>query len=293
MNDPAVAAMLVALLGVDSLHFIWARLLHPIISPSISPFYVLAIATVEVGVYGLVTRQLNWKTLRDNAWFFLAIGFLIGISTNINYEAIGLLNDPGVASLLAQTGTVWGLALSLVWLKDRMLPIQGLGAALSISGLVVINFQAGEYIQLGSLLILISTFSYAMHAAVTKKYGGEIDFINFFFYRILFTTLTLSLFSMVRGGLVTPPSGKAWLFLILAGTTDVVISRTLYYLALRRMRMSMHTLFLTLSPAVTVAWSLLLFGLYPSPRQLLGGAIILGGVLLVNLGRRKSAIGTK
>lgn len=287
--DMQTAAMMAALVAVDSLHFVWAKLIHAEMSPVVSPLYVLGISTVEVGIFGLVTGKLNLKVLRDHLWFFIVIGFLIGVATNINYTAIGLL-DPGVASLLGQTGTIWGLILGILWLKDRLNPLQGTGAVLAITGLVVINFQGGEYLQLGSLLILISTFSYALHTAITKRFGGQIDFLNFFFYRVLFTSLALLVFTTARGGLSLPPSGKAWLFLLLTGTTDVVISRVLYYIALRRMPMSVHTLFLTASPVVTILWTLIIFGLYPLPKEILGGTIILSGVLLVNLGRQRKSV---
>ena len=50
----------------------------------------------------------------------------------------------------------------------------------------------------------------------------------------------------------------------MAGTVDVVISRVLYYLALRRLRMSIHTVILTLSPVITILWSLALFDVLPT-----------------------------
>ncbi len=75
------------------------------------------------------------------------------------------------------------------------------------------------------------------------------------------------------------------LLVILAGTVDVVISRALYYLALRRLDMSLHTILLTLSPVVTMGWSLVLWGSRPSVQELLGGLGILAGVLLVTASR--------
>jgi drug/metabolite transporter (DMT)-like permease len=66
---------------------------------------------------------------------------------------------------------------------------------------------------------------------------------------------------------------------------DVVISRTLYYVALRRLKMSVHSIVLALSPVAAICWSLLLFDTFPTPQQLLGGAAVILGVLLVTVGR--------
>ena len=107
--------------------------------------------------------------------------------------------------------------------------------------------------------------------------------MDFFFFRLLCTTGFLFLFSLGRRALVWP-NGPAWLLLTLAGTLDVVISRALYYAALRRSTLSMFNVVLTLSPVITVVWSLLLFGTTPSLQQLLGGVAVLLGVLIVNFG---------
>jgi len=66
-----------------------------------------------------------------------------------------------------------------------------------------------------------------------------------------------------------------------AGTVDVVLSRVLYYVALRRLKMSIHTIILTLSPMLTILWSVILFSEKPSAQAFIGGAAVIAGVLLV------------
>ncbi|TAK11165.1 MAG: DMT family transporter [Anaerolineae bacterium] len=275
-----IVPLLVALLAVDSLHFIFARLLLPHIAPQTSALFVLTIAAVEIGAFGLITRQLHLNILRRRLGFFLAVGLLVSLSTTINYEAVAFV-DPGTATLLAQTGTLWALGLGIFWLRERLSPKQLGGAGLAVVGLFVMTYQAGDYLRVGSLLVLTSAFLYALHAAVAKR-GSDIDFLDFFFFRVLMTTLFLLVFTGVRGRLDWP-SAAAWPFLILAGTTDVVISRALYYMALRRMPLSLHTIALTLSPIATILWALALFDTLPGPRQLVGGLLVLAGVGVIGL----------
>jgi drug/metabolite transporter (DMT)-like permease len=73
----------------------------------------------------------------------------------------------------------------------------------------------------------------------------------------------------------------------------VTISRTLYYLTLRRLTLSVHTIILTLSPAIAILWTLFLFSIWPSPLQLMGGAAIIAGVLMVSTGQAKNLAGKK
>ena len=107
-------------------------------------------------------------------------------------------------------------------------------------------------------------------------------FFDFFFFRLLCTTGVLFVFAVGRQALAWP-SAKAWPLLVLVGTVDVVVSRTLYYVALRRLRLSILSVVLTLSPVVAVGWSLLLFDTFPTRQQLLGGVAVILGVLVVTI----------
>jgi drug/metabolite transporter (DMT)-like permease len=273
--------LVTALLILDSMHFIFARLLLPHIKPGASVLFVLAVSTVEVGLVGLARRKLRWQTARRYAGFFFAIGALIAGSTMINYEAVAFI-DPGTASLLSQTSVLFSLGFGLFWLRDHLTPRQLGGALLALTGVFVITFQPGDYLRVGALLVIGSALMYALHAALTKRFSGDIDLLEFFFYRLLFTTAVLFALATARGVLVWP-SPKAWGLILVVGTVDVVLSRALYYLALRRLSMSIHTIVLTLTPIASITWALLLFGTLPSIQQLIGGAAVITGVLIVSL----------
>jgi drug/metabolite transporter (DMT)-like permease len=278
--------LIIILLLVDSLHFVFARLLLPHIAPATSVLFVLGIATSEMLIYGLATKQLNFRLTKQEIAFFSVIGLLIAVSTNINYEAVAFI-DPGTASLLAQTSVVFGLGFGIFWLKDRLSPQQLVGAGIAIFGVFVIEYQGGDYLRIGSLMVIGSSFLYSLHAAITKRFGQNMDFVSFFFYRLAFTTAFLVVYALGRGLLVWP-SQTAWPLLILVGTTDVVFSRALYYLALRRLTMSMHTLIFTLSPVVAILWAWGLFGTLPGLQQLMGGAAVLAGITLISLAQHRS-----
>jgi drug/metabolite transporter (DMT)-like permease len=278
-NGPLVAVLLI----LDSLHFVFARLLLPHIAPGVSVLYVLGVSTLQVGVFGLVTRRIHWQIVRRHLWLFVAIGILIALSTMGNYEAVAFI-DPGTASLLKQTSVLFGLAFGIFWLRDRLTRTQIAGALLAVAGVFVITFQPGDYLRLGALITVSSALMYALHAALAKRYGGEMDFVDFFFFRLLFTTGALLCLSLVRGALALP-TPRALALVLLVGTVDVVLSRTLYYIALRRLKLSVHALVLTLSPIAAIVWSVLLFGSMPSPQQLLGGAAVITGVMIVTRAR--------
>jgi drug/metabolite transporter (DMT)-like permease len=279
--------LIVLLLLVDSLHFVFARLLLPYLPPGTSALYVLAVAMVETAVFLGLRREIQFTVLRQHLWFFLVIGFLVAASTSINYTAVAFI-DPGTASMLSQTSILFALGFGLFWLRDRLTAGQLAGSLMAIAGVFTISFQPGDLLRLGSLLVLSSAFMYALHAAVVKRYGGTMSFSNFFLFRVASTTGFLFLFAAGRGEL-TWPRGEVWLFLVLAGTIDVVVSRVLYYQVLRRLQISFHAIVLTLSPVITILWSFFLFGARPTWQALLGGAAVLAGVAIVTLTRANLA----
>ncbi|MGC9347408.1 MAG: DMT family transporter [Anaerolineae bacterium] len=279
------ALLIMALLAFDSMHFVFARLLLPHLRPSVSVMFVLGVSTIQVGLYSLARGRLRWETARRHLWFFLAIGLLIAVSTTINYEAVAFI-DPGTASLLSQTAVLFSLGFGVIWLRDRLSGRQVVGALLALAGVFVISFQPGDYLRIGSLLVVASALMYALHAALTKRYGGEMDLTEFFFYRLAFTTAVLLVLALARGTL-SWPGLRAWGLILIVGTVDVVLSRALYYVALRRLSMSVHTIVLTLSPVAAITWAYLFFGTLPTPLQLLGGLAIISGVLIVSLRRTR------
>ncbi|NCF69324.1 MAG: EamA family transporter [Chloroflexi bacterium] len=281
-------AVVIALLLVDSLHLIFARLLLPYLPPTSSSFYYMTIATVQIALYAAVRRQIDWHVFRDNAKFFLVIGFLIATATATSYTAVVYI-DPGTASLIARMSTIFALGFGIFWLKERFVRGEKIGAAIAVGGVFIISFQPGgrsDLLWLGTMLVLVSTFCYALHAAIVKKFGGEMDFTNFFLFRMASSSLFLLIFAAGRGELVWPEGREVWLILLLTATVNVTISRSLYYIVLRRFKLSILTIILTLSPVITILWSMALFDERPSLQGLLGGTAVILGVILVTMSKR-------
>jgi len=283
------AAVMGALLLVDSLHFIFGRMLLAYLPATTSSFFYMAIATVEIAAFAALRRQIDWQLFWRNSKFFLIIGFLIAYATAASFAAVSYI-DPGTASMIARVNTLFAVAFGILWLKEKLTRGEKIGAAVAITGVFVISFQPGapgEQIWLGALLVLSSSFTYALHAAIVKRQGNDIEFTNFFLFRMLASLFFLLIFAVGRGEMVWPQGWPVWGVLFLTGTLNVTISRGLYYIALRRFNLSLLTILLTLSPVITIFWSLLLFGEAPSLPGFAGGAAVICGVIWVTLSRQR------
>lgn len=287
--DPGAPLLVMVLLVVDSLHFVFAREMRDLLHPTLGAFLLLGVAMVELGAYAAWQGKLRWTTFRHHWPFFVSIGVLVGSSTAINYFAVRFI-DAGTASLVSKVGILFTLGFGILWLKDRLTRWQAVGTVVALIGVAVITVKpgTGNVLQLGSLLVMASNFTYALHAAVVKRYGGSIDFVEFFFWRVTATAGFLAMLVTAQGAW-SLPSPAALLTVFIAGTVDVTISRALYYLTLRKLTLTLHTILLIMSPVLAVVISVIRFGESPSGQEWLGGAAILLGVALVTIQARRKA----
>jgi O-acetylserine/cysteine efflux transporter len=269
------------LLLVDSLYFIFARLLLSLLPPAAGGMYMMLVGAAAIAV--LMRGRIDGRVLRRHPWFFLAIGLLVGVNTNLGFVAMAYV-DPGTAALLSRTSILFGVGLGVTWLGERLTRLEAAGAAVAVAGVVAISAQPGDYLRWGAVLVVVATFLYALHSAIVKRFGADIPFAEFMFFRVSSTGAVLALLTAVQGALVWPGL-STWGWLIVAGAVNVVISRGLYYLALRRLDMSLLTIVLTLTPVLTWLFSVALFGGRPTAQELAGGVATLAGVTAVTASR--------
>ncbi|MEM5775442.1 MAG: DMT family transporter, partial [Anaerolineaceae bacterium] len=241
------------MLITDSMYFVFARLLQPFLPPEQATLYSMTIGMLLVAGYAANKRRLHFRVLFENIGFFMLIGFLIAFASNMSYTAMHYI-DPGTASILSQTTIVFGLVWGLVWLREKLTSRQIIGAVIAIAGVVVITFQKGDYLRLGSLIIVLSSLSYSFHSAVVKKYGAKFDFLEFYAFRMICNCLCLFVWALFTTDFMVPPAG-ALPFILLVAAVDICISRPLYYAVLHRYSVSILSILLTISPILTVAWS--------------------------------------
>ena len=280
MTDPRL--LVTALLVVESLYYVFARLLLPLVPPASGAMYMMVIGTLQIAL--LMRGRLDWTVLRRHRWLFLSIGLLVGVNTTMGFVAVAYV-DPGTAAMLSRTSILFGVGLGVAWLGERLRGLEVAGAGIAVAGVLAISVQPGDYLRWGSLIVIASTALYAVHSALVKRFAGTIPFGEFMFFRVASVASVVTALAFAQGEVVWP-GAVAWWWIALAAAVNVVLSRGVYYLALRRLDMTFLTIVLTLTPVVTWLWSILLFGGRPTAVEIAGGIATLAGVLLVTATRR-------
>jgi len=261
-----------------------------------------ALVLARIGIAGLVLLgpalyavRGRFRELGAQVPLIVAFGALAVAGAQLGYFNAVQRMPIGVALLLEYLGLV--LVVLWVWMRSGRRPggTTFVGMALAIGGLVlVLDVFAGLNIDLvGAAWGLFAATGLAAYFVITAGSAGRVP------------SVTLASFGMLVGALVLLVLGLTGVMPLSAASSDVVIggadlpwwvavaelalvaAAAAYLLGTigsRRLGSTVAS-FVGLTEvlfAVLLAW--LLLGELPGPTQLVGGALILGGVAAVRLG---------
>jgi drug/metabolite transporter (DMT)-like permease len=245
-----------------------------------------AIAAVPAALFLAVTRP-KLPSLADSWRFgFGGLVFVAGYTVLLNLGQQTV--SAGAASFIININPIITAALAMLVLGERFTGSQWLGSAISLSGVGLIAFgQNGAALDLGIGVLLV------LGAALCNSLTTIVQKPLFARHR----PLTVTAWNMVVGGLLlTPflPSGIAqaqtastsslYAMLYLAIVPSLITYAT-WTTLLSRLPAARASNLLYAAPPVATVISYLWLGEVPSLLGILGGAMALGGVVIVNLKR--------
>ena len=230
---------------------------------------------------------------RDIVPIFL-LGFfgLVVYHLGLNYGEMYI--SPSVASLIIATIPVFTVIFATFLLKEKTTKKIVIGITLSLSGVIIISLTGttGNPFEVSylsaALAVLVSAIVGAGYTIAGKKLLERYSAFSLTVYAFLFGSLGLLPF--LSSSLITEATTLSWtgwgavLFLALLPT---VVGYILWYVALEVKTASEISVFLYFIPVLSTIISYFLFQEPVTWLFILGGVLVIGGLIIVNM--KKSA----
>jgi drug/metabolite transporter (DMT)-like permease len=257
------------------------------IRAAIAEFSPIEIAVLRfiVSSIALFLIVIHEKTLLPNKkdfFLFVQLGFVLFINhISLNYGTQTI--TAGETTLIVSTSQLFQVLLAYVFLKEAISNRFLAGLFLCFFGVIIIAFQnsIGMSFNPGVVFVLVAAITNAVFFILQKpllKKFGPLEVIS---YSTWLTTLLLLPFG---GGAIESLSSvslSAGFSVIYIGIA-AAIANICWSKVLSKTEASKAAIFLYTIPVMTIVIGFLWLQELPSPISCMGGAIILGGVILSN-----------
>ncbi|HEY9450424.1 MAG TPA: DMT family transporter [Gemmatimonadaceae bacterium] len=293
--DPAVAPIdrttwhAYLALGVGVFCIAWSAILVKFaddVPGSASAFYRVLIATAVL--LPLWTARLRHAPSRQVVAIAALGGMFFAFDVAL-FNTATLLTSATSTTLLTNSSPIWVAFGS--WLLFRELPTLrfwvGLGVILvGITALIGGDVIHDTSLGLGHAMALASSAWFAAYLMTTHRVRATTDTLTFTTIAVASSALTLGIICLVLGVPMGGYAARSWAALATLGLVVQVGGYLAVTYALGHIRATVTSVSLLSQAPLTALLAIPLLGEHLSATQALGGALVLGGVYVVN--RRSS-----
>jgi len=205
---------------------------------------------------------------------------------------MAITENVAAVAIATQLAIPFATLLSIAMLGEVVRWRRWLGIALSFAGVVILGFDPDVVHQgMALMLVVASAFASALGTIWIKRVHGlrPIE-LQAWFSMVSWPVLLLLTLSLEHGQIESlhNASPLAWLTLVYVAFMSSLVAHTGYYHLIQRYPVSTVTPLTVLSPFFSVIFSITLLGTAVTPRLLIGGAVTLGGVLIIAMRESRS-----
>lgn len=241
--------------------------------------------------FALLALPLAWLVKRPapGQWPRLAaVCLCIGVlHFGLSFTALKLAGDLTSPAIVMQSYVPMTTLLAWWLLGERFAWRTGLAIAVSFAGVLVLGFDPIVLDRPMALVLMLISAAFLAVGTVMMKGLRGLDVASQQGWTALFSVLPLLAISawLEPGALAWLPQASwvAWAGALYAAFISSLLGHGLYYVLVQRHPVARVMPWLLLVPLLAMGLGIAFWGDRPGPRLLVGGAMVLGGVLLIAL----------
>lgn len=292
MKDKKAIIALVATVLIWGSSFAAIKIVLDEITPLGLSFLRVGVATCALVLFLGLTQGLAKlrEALIEKFLYFAVLGITGIVLFNI-LQNVGIqYTSSGIASVLLATNPLFILALSVMFLQERIDRKKSTGTILGFFGILTVVFGGKNIMNFlhstsfaGNILVLTSALCWGLYVIMSKKVLRQ-------YSPLLLTTSAFILGSLLlfpiyvfshTFSLINSLSATSWLLVIYLGFISSGVTYLLWNYALRRMEASKASVFLFLVPVVAIVLGKIFLAERVTFCVVAGTGLVLSGVYLV------------
>lgn len=216
------------------------------------------------------------------------VGLCLGVlHFGLSFTALKLSGDLSSPAIVMQSYVPMTALLGRFVLGERFAWRTGLAIAVSFAGVLVLGFDPVVLQHPAALVTMLISAVFLAVATVLMKGLKGLDVFSQQGWIAVVSVLPLLLLShaLEPGAIARLPQASwvAWAGAAYAAFVSSLLGHGLYYVLVKRHPIAQVTPWLLLTPVFAMGLGIAFWGDRPGPRLLIGGAMVLGGVLMIAL----------
>jgi len=239
-----------------------------------------------VVLFAFFRKAAHFRSILGN-WRKVALMSLFSAVGSLLYTYGILFSGPVNAAFLIQFTAVFTILFGVVFFKERFTRLEAAGILVAVVGVFVLAYGDLVLEIVSTLVLLGAALLFASANSLSKIYVEKVNPVALAGGNSMFVFMFVFTYAVLSGKLETAFPSVTLVYAFLGSVTGVVLSFILFFKALEVFEMSKTATIRTIEPFLTAIFSFAILSFIPTANQLVGGALIVIGVVVLSLTKEK------